>query len=142
MANKKNLCRLRPIVLLCLAQGEKQALRPHFSPLSLSLYRHWSYLREETQKERGEKAREMDGVRERDINITFTECPFTLPLLSLEKVKTRVSPSLDSLSSPYPPPVGPCMKKQDFSALRPISPFVVYAHSVLAFTMHPSPHLM
>lgn len=37
LVNKKNLCRLEPIVLLCLAQGEKQALCPHFSPLSLSL---------------------------------------------------------------------------------------------------------
>lgn len=77
-------------------------------------------------------------VRERDIDITFTECRFTLPPLSLEEVKTRLSLPLDSLASLYPPPVAPCMKKQDFSALPPISPFVVYAHSVLAFTMHPS----
>lgn len=44
----------------------------------------------------------MVGEKERGIDITFTECPFTLPLLSLEKVKIRFFPSsgLPCLSIP------------------------------------------
>ena len=54
-------------------------------------------------------------------------------------MNTRFPLLFDSLASPYPPPVAPLYeKKQDFSALPPISSFAVYAHSVLAFTMHPS----
>lgn len=146
MANKKNLCGLGVHSPSLFGPGRKN--KPHisiFQPFLLFSFTlpHWSYLREQGQKERGERARGVDGERGRDIDITFIESPFTLPLLSLEKVRTRISsPLWDSLFAPlYPPPVAPLYKKkkkQDFSASAPISTLVVYAHSVLAFTMNPS----
>lgn len=103
----------------------------HSTPLDLSPGKR--------HKKREEKVREMDDERKADINITFTECPLTLALISLEKVKARFCILVDSVVSLYSPPVAPCLKKKlDFYALTPISPFVVYAHSVLAFTNHPS----
>lgn len=119
LANKKNLCGLRVHSPSLFGPGRKN--KPHISifqpflPFSFTLP-HWSYLREQRQKERGERATGVDGERGRDIDITFIECPFTLPLLSLEKVRTRISsPLLDFLfapthhphSLPYPPPVAP-----------------------------------
>lgn len=92
LINKKNLHRLRPIVPLCLARGEKQ---PQASPFFRPFFFHSTpvlerYLQEETQQQRGKKARKMDGERRRDIDITFTECPFTVPLVSIEKVEIRL----------------------------------------------------
>lgn len=50
LANKNNLCRLGLIALLCLAQREKQVLRPHFSPLCL--YHTGRTFCKENEKER------------------------------------------------------------------------------------------
>lgn len=73
----------------------------------------------------------MDGERRRDIDITFTECPFTVPLVSIEKVEIRLfSPSFHTLKKHT--------RKLYFSTLPAILPFVVFACSVLTFTMHPS----
>lgn len=112
---------------------------PFFTPFSLSLSLYpIGPISGKRHKKREDKVREMDGERKGDINITFTKCPFTLELISSEKVKTRLSVLFDSVVSLYPPPVATCLKILYFSALTPISPVVVYAHSVLAFTMHPS----
>lgn len=113
LINKKNLHRLRPIVPLCLARGEKQPqasafFRPFFFYSTPVLER---YLQEETQQQRGKKARKMDGKRRRDIDITFTECLFTVPLISIEKVEIRLfftlfsSHRLDSFAPLYPVPL-------------------------------------
>lgn len=117
LANKKNLCGLGVHSPSLFGPGRKN--KPHisiFQPFLLFSFTlpHWSYLREQGQKERGERARGVDGEREGDIDITFIESPFTLPLLSLEKVRTRISsPLWDSLfAPPYPPPVAPLYKKK------------------------------
>lgn len=143
MANKKELVQTWAHSPALFGPRRKTSLAsPFFTPFSFSLPPLELSPRRDTKGQKRESERNGWCERRRDIDITFTECPFTLPLLSLEKVKTRFSPLLGSLAPPYLPPVAPCMKKkkpkQDFSALPPISPFVVYAHSVLAFTMHPS----
>lgn len=135
LINKKNLHRLRPIVPLCLARGEKQ---PQASPFFRPFFFHSTpvlerYLQEETQQQRGKKARKMDGERRRDIDITFTECPFTVPLVSIEKVEIRLffapfsSHRLDSFAPLYPVALvqEKNTRKLYFSTLPAILPFVV-----------------
>lgn len=133
LANKNNLCRLRLIALLCLAQGEKQALRPHFSPLSLFLFHSVPLaLSPGRDTKREEKEQETDGERKGDIHITFTQFPVT------HLLKRRPFVLILFLCVPVSSSCCPMPEELCFSALTPISPFVVYAHSVLAFTIHPS----